>query len=314
MSRTQYSGDKPYYSLNEYLRSIYGEKVYKVSLDAGMTCPTRDGTIGYGGCTFCSNEGSGDFAADRKLSITEQINYAIDGRRNSNQSKVISDKFIAYFQAFTNTYAPIGYLRRIFFEAIGHQNIVGLSIGTRPDCLGEEVLNLLEELNQIKPIWIELGLQTIHDRTANHFHRGYDLSCFNCAVEHLVKRKLDIIVHMILGLPGETKAMMLESIDYVSRMPINGMKLHLLHILKNTVMAEELNDLHIMTMDEYIELVIECLEHIPQHIVIHRLTGDGPKDLLLAPLWSKNKRNVLNSIHKKMRELDSWQGKNYREV
>lgn len=307
-------GDKPYYSLSYYLKETYGEKVYKLSLDGGMTCPNRDGSKGYGGCIFCSSGGSGDFAANRILPITEQITQAIANMGRYGQNKAIGKKYIAYFQAFTNTYGPLSHLRTIFFEAIKHPDVVALSIATRPDCLSNEIYELLAELNAIKPVWIELGLQTIHEDSAAFIRRGYSLSVFDEAVERLNALKLTTIVHLILGLPNETNEQILESIDYVASKPIQGIKLQLLHVLKDTDLADHLDTMHIYSMEEYITLLLQCIERLPKHIVIHRITGDGPKNLLLAPTWSSHKKLVLNSIHKAMKEQDSWQGKHYKEV
>lgn len=307
-------GDKPYQSLNYYLKEQYHEKIYKLSLDGGMTCPNRDGTIGTGGCIFCSEGGSGDFAASRQLSISAQIESSIQKMQGDSVTKQVGRKYIAYFQAYTNTYAPIEYLRKIYYEAISHPDIVILSIATRPDCLNDDVLDLLEELNQIKPVWIELGLQTMHDDTALRIKRGYPLSCFEAAITKLHDRNIESIVHVILGLPKENKERILETIQYLNTLPIQGIKLQLLHILKNTELATHIDELTIYSLDEYIDILLSCIEHLREDIIIHRITGDGPKKLLLAPLWSSNKKLVLNSIHKAMKERDSWQGKFYREV
>lgn len=303
---------KPYYSLDYYLKETFGEKVYKLSLNAGMTCPNRDGTLGYKGCIFCSEGGSGDFAASRTLSITEQIEAAKERIRHKHSG----NQYIAYFQAYTNTYAPVSYLSRIYREAITHPEITALSIATRPDCLENDVLELLEKLNCIKPVWIELGLQTIHPKSASFIRRGYELLCFENAVAELKKRNITVIVHTILGLPTETAADMLETISYLSAVPIDGIKLQLLHILKETDLADYFmkTNFSVFTLEEYVDLLISCIELLPPHIVIHRLTGDGPKDLLIAPMWSKNKRMVLNTIHKEFKSRNTWQGKNAKEV
>lgn len=303
---------KPYYSLDYYLKETFGEKVYKLSLNAGMTCPNRDGTLGYKGCIFCSEGGSGDFAASRTLSITEQIEAAKERIRHKHSG----NQYIAYFQAYTNTYAPVSYLSRIYREAITHPEITALSIATRPDCLENDVLELLEKLNCIKPVWIELGLQTIHPKSASFIRRGYELPCFENAVAELKKRNITVIVHTILGLPTETAADMLETISYLSAVPIDGIKLQLLHILKETDLADYFmkTNFSVFTLEEYVDLLISCIELLPPHIVIHRLTGDGPKDLLIAPMWSKNKRMVLNTIHKEFKSRNTWQGKNAKEV
>lgn len=299
--------EKPYHSLDYMLRERFGEKVYKVTLNGGMTCPNRDGKIGRRGCIFCSAGGSGDFAADASLSITEQI----DSQTAILSSKRPIRKYIAYFQAYTNTYAPVEYLRSIFAEAMLHPDIVALSIGTRPDCLDDDVLTLLDELNRIKPVWIELGLQTIHEKTAQYIRRGYPLSCFERAVTELRSREIETIVHTILGLPGETKENILETIQYLNTKDIQGIKLQLLHVLKGTDLAAdyEKQKFHIYERKEYLDILIDCLEHLDPSIVVHRMTGDGPKDLLLAPLWSGSKREVLNLLHHQMKERGSFQGK-----
>ena len=301
---------KPYCSLDYMLRERFGEKVYKVTLNGGMSCPNRDGTLGTRGCIFCSEGGSGDFAADVSLSVTEQIESQIallSGKRPIQ-------KYIAYFQAYTNTYAPVEYLRKIFKEAMSHPRIVALSVGTRPDCLGEEVLDLLEELNRIKPVWIELGLQTIHEKTAQYIRRGYRLSCFDQALENLRKRNIEVIVHTILGLPGESREEILETMRYLNKKDIQGIKLQLLHVLKGTDLAYDYlaGRFHVYEREEYLALLIECLENLDPEIVIHRITVDGPKDLLIAPLWASRKREVLNLLHHQMKEQNSYQGKSLK--
>lgn len=277
-----------------------------------MTCPNRDGTLGSRGCIFCSAGGSGDFAGSRQDSITQQI----EKQAASIRQKRGVAKFIAYFQAYTNTYAPVDYLRKIYTEAISHPDIVAISIGTRPDCLGEDILQLLDELNQKKPVWVELGLQTIHETTARYIRRGYPLSCFEQAVSELRKRNLDVIVHTILGLPGESKNDILSTIEYLNHRDIQGIKLQLLHVLKGTDLAEDYlaGKFQVYSMEEYLELVIDCLEHLNPEIVIHRLTGDGPKDLLIAPLWSSAKRTVLNTLHRECKLRHAFQGKQYKPM
>lgn len=301
---------KPYRSLDYMLRERFGEKVYKVTLNGGMSCPNRDGTLGTRGCIFCSEGGSGDFAADVSLSVTEQIESQIA----LLSAKRPIQKYIAYFQAYTNTYAPVEYLRKIFKEAMSHPGIVALSVGTRPDCLGEEVLDLLEELNRIKPVWIELGLQTIHEKTAQYIRRGYRLSCFDQAVENLRKRNIEVIVHTILGLPGESREEILETMRYLNKKDIQGIKLQLLHVLKGTDLAYDYlaGRFHVYEREEYLALLIKCLENLDPEIVIHRITGDGPKDLLIAPLWASRKREVLNLLHHQMKEQNSYQGKSLK--
>lgn len=285
-----------YYSLNNYLRDTFGEKVYKLSLNAGFTCPNRDGTIDTRGCIFCSKGGSGDFAESASLSITEQI----ESGKKRVEKKIKNGKYIAYFQAFTNTYAPLDILREKFCEAIHHKDIVALSIATRPDCLGEDVLKLLAELNSIKPVFVELGLQTIHEESAKYIRRGYNLDVYDTAVENLKKTGVNIVVHIILGLPNETKSDMLESVKYVCDGGINGIKLQLLHVLKNTDLEKDYNagKFKVLEFDEYLDIIKACVDLIPQNIVIHRLTGDGAKKDLIAPLWSADKKRVLNAINK----------------
>lgn len=298
---------KPYYSLSSMLEERFGEKIYKVALNGGMTCPNRDGSLGSRGCIFCSSGGSGDFASDAHLSIREQIDTQIA----AIASKRPVQKYIAYFQAYTNTYAPTHYLEQIFTEAIEHEKIVALSIGTRPDCLPPETIALLGKLNQKKPIWVELGLQTIHPSTAAYIRRGYPLSRFEQAVQELHHAGLEIVVHTILGLPGETREMVLQTISYLNHQPIQGIKLQLLHVLKNTDLAVDYaaGKFSVLTMEEYLDLLIDCLEHLRPDMVIHRVTGDGPKDLLIAPLWSSAKRTVLNTLHHEMKQRGACQGR-----
>lgn len=285
-----------YYSLNNYLKNTFGEKVYKISLDAGFTCPNRDGTIDTRGCIFCSAGGSGDFAESRNLSICDQIENG--KKRVSN--KIRSGKYIAYFQAFTNTYAPIPVLREKYYDALNHPDIVALSIATRPDCLGDEVLSLLDEINKIKPVFVELGLQTIHKKTADYIRRGYELEVFDKAVKDLKSININVVAHIILGLPNETKDDMLESVKYVCSKGIDGIKLQLLHVLKGTDLAKDFENgkFKTLTMDEYLDIVKACIEIIPDNVVIHRLTGDGAKKDLISPLWSADKKKVLNAINK----------------
>ena len=304
--------DKPYYSLHAMLQERFHEKVYKLSLNGGMTCPNRDGTLGTRGCIFCSAGGSGDFAADRLLSVTKQI----EQQKALITQKRPVHKFIAYFQAYTNTYAPVPYLEKLFREAICHPDIVALSIGTRPDCLGDDVLDLLDRLNRIKPVWVELGLQTIHEDTARYIRRGYALDCFEKAVKDLRARSLEVIVHTILGLPGEDRERTLQTIRYLNGQPIQGIKLQLLHVLKGTDLAldYERGLFETLTMESYLTLLIACLERLSPDIVIHRLTGDGPKDLLISPVWSSAKRTVLNELHRRMKLENTWQGRLYHST
>ena len=304
-------GGKPYHSLDYELKKQFGKKIYKISLDGGMTCPNRDGTLGTGGCIFCSAGGSGDFAEKRASSLKEQMDLA----KNRVRRKISGNdnSYIAYFQSYTNTYAPLPYLEQLFTEAVSFPEICGLSIGTRPDCLGEDVLDLLTELNQIKPVWIELGLQTIHERTAAYIRRGYPLSVFETAVRNLRERGIEVIVHTILGLPGESEEDILATMEYLNHRDIQGIKLQLLHVLKGTDLAQEYLEgkFHVYEREEYLNLLIRCIEHLDPEIVIHRMTGDGPKELLLAPLWTGRKREVLNLLHHQMKVCDSWQGKQY---
>ena len=306
---------KPYHSLDYEMKRRFGTKVYKIALESGMTCPNRDGTIGTGGCIFCGAGGSGDFAmplqgaADMTAeSVHRQIDLAIS--RISRKMGSSPGAYIAYFQSYTNTYAPVSYLRQLFTAAILHPEIRVLSIATRPDCLPEEVLDLLEELNQIKPVWIELGLQTIHPDTARLIRRGYELDCFTDAKNRLRRRGLEVIVHVILGLPGEDRTQMLETVSWLGSNDIQGIKLQLLHILKGTDLAllYEQAPFPVMSMEEYLDLVIDCVSLLPPEIVIHRITGDGPKNLLIAPLWSANKRLVLNTLTRRFQERGITQG------
>lgn len=285
-----------YYSFNQYLKEKFGCKVYKICINAGFTCPNRDGTLGARGCIFCSAGGSGDFAESAALSVTEQIEKG----KTHIKNKIKSGKYIAYFQAFTNTYAPVETLRKKFTEVINHPDIVMLSVATRPDCLPEEVIELLKELNQIKPVSVELGLQTIHEKTAVYIRRGYPLACYDSAVKRLKAADIDTVCHIILGLPGESEQEMLESVEYVCKSGINGIKLQLLHVLRGTDLAADYaaGKFEVLTMEEYLKIIKKCLEIIPKNIVIHRLTGDGAKKDLIAPLWSADKKKVLNAISK----------------
>ena len=296
-----------YYSLNEYLKNTFGEKVYKISLNGGMTCPNRDGTLDSRGCIFCSKGGSGEFSADALLPISEQLEQAKRRIREKTDCK----RFIAYFQPFSNTYAETEYLRRIFTEAIAPEDIAALSIATRPDCLGEDVLALLSELNQIKPVWVELGLQTIHEKTAEYIRRSYPLEKFDCAAKRLRELGINVITHLIIGLPGESREMLLDSVRYAGERS-NGVKLQLLHVLKDTDLCSDYlaGKFDVLSIEEYIELLCDCVEALPKNVVIHRLTGDGDKRLLVAPMWSADKKRVLNAINKAFRERNVTQGRN----
>lgn len=285
-----------YYSFNQYLKDTFGCKVYKISINAGFTCPNRDGTLGTRGCIFCSKGGSGDFAESSSLSVTEQI----ESGKQRVSKKIKSGKYIAYFQAFTNTYAPVEVLAEKYCEAINHPDIVGISIATRPDCLGEEVLTLLSEINKIKPVFVELGLQTIHEKTAEYIRRGYPLSVYDNAIKALKKAGINTVVHLIIGLPNESREDMLKSVEYACKSGADGIKLQLLHILKGTDLADDYlsGKFETLSMEEYLSIIKDCVEIIPKNVVIHRLTGDGPKKDLIAPLWSADKKSVLNALNK----------------
>lgn len=311
--------DKRYYSLNQYCQDTFGEKIYRLSLNGGMTCPNRDGSLGVGGCIFCSEGGSGDFATNYETSISSQIESAKERIRRKTSCK----KFIAYFQAYTNTYAPISHLRRIFTEAMNHPDVVALSIGTRCDCLPDEVLDLLEELNHMKPVWVELGLQTIHHTTHARLNTHTTVEQYDKAASALYSRGISVITHVILGLPGETKEMIMETVRHIvdlssCHQKINnsisvhfGIKLQLLHVLKGTVLGKQYEEhpFPLFELEDYCDLIADCLEILPSEMVIHRLTGDGPRKLLIAPLWSTDKKRVLNTIQKRLMERDTWQGK-----
>lgn len=303
------ANEKRYYSLDDYIKQTFGEKLYKLSLDGGMSCPNRDGRLGTGGCIFCSTGGSGDFAGNRNSSVKERLETA----KILVQKKHTGSSYIAYFQAYTNTYAPVPYLESIYTEAIGEPDVKVLSIATRPDCLPEETLNLLERLNQMKPVWVELGLQTIHKTSSDFIRRGYELDVFEKAVYDLKKRGISVIVHTILYLPNETKDMMLETISYLNKLPIDGIKLQLLHVLKGTDLANYYKAVpfHLPDLAEYLETLGCMISLLRPDIVVHRITGDGPKALLIAPLWTGNKRHVLNSIQKYFKDSDIRQGKDY---
>ena len=299
-----------FYSLDTYLKETFGEKVYRISLNGGMTCPNRDGTKGTRGCIFCSRGGSGDFAENHLLSVSEQI---ASGQKKL-AAKTKCRKFIAYFQAYTNTYAPVSYLRPLFLEAIRHPDIVVLSIATRPDCINDEILTLLSELNQIKPVWIEFGLQTIHENTADFIRREFSLACYETAVTALHTCKIPVITHVILGLPGETKQDMLDTVNYVAHSTVSGVKLQLLHVLSDTDLADyyEQHPFPLFTLEEYCDFIADCLELLPPSMVVHRITGDGPRALLLAPRWSTDKKRVLNTIRKRLQERKTYQGSKFQ--
>lgn len=303
MSQTDWHG-KPYYSLDAWCKNTYQHKCYKVALNAHMSCPNRDGTLGTRGCIFCSEGGSGDFAGDLTSGIRKIADKLPD---------MASPCIIAYFQAYTNTYAPYSYLEKVYTEALSYPLVCGISIATRPDCLPEEVLDLLSSLKERFPdkfIWIELGLQTIHQRTADFIRRGYELPCFEAAMKHLNAIGIPVIVHVILGLPGETEAQMLETVQYLNAFHPFGIKLQLLHVLENTDLADCYRNgtFDVLTKDAYLEIVTSCLELLSPDIVVHRVTGDGPKEILIAPQWSADKRDVLNSLHALMKKKNAHQG------
>ncbi|MBQ8951107.1 MAG: TIGR01212 family radical SAM protein [Eubacterium sp.] len=321
-----------YISTNDYMKKVFGKKIYKISVNGGFTCPNRDGTKGTSGCVFCSGYGSGDFSEDAALSVTEQIERArgrVEAKmpRRSNSAEHDSGNYMAYFQAFTNTYAPTERLRALFTEAINHPDIVGISVATRPDCLPDEVIELLRELNRIKPVWIELGLQTIHKKSADYIRRGYELPVYDDAVKRLCGNVSHIITHVILGLPGETREDMLDTVRYVGALPQKiregaaldrigaegkkvvqepefGIKLQLLHVIRGTDLEKDYLDgkFSCMSMEEYVNLIHDCIELLPENMVVHRITGDGAKKTLVAPLWSADKKKVLNALNRKLKE------------
>ena len=305
---------KPYYSLDAYCKHTFHHKCYKIALDADMTCPNRDGTLDSRGCIFCSAGGSGDFAVSTPgRSIEEQLKEGL----SLFHVKKTGEHFIAYFQAYTNTYAPLSYLEQVYTQALEHPDVCGISIATRPDCLPEEVLELLTGLKDRYPekfIWIELGLQTIHDYSAAFIRRGYGLDCFADSFRKLKERSIPVIVHVILGLPGETPEDMYETIHYLNHCRPFGIKLQLLHVLRGTDLADVYTQGGFETLekDAYLDILIHCLELLHPEIVVHRVTGDGPKELTIAPLWSLHKRDVLNSLHARMRAQGAYQGRLYR--
>lgn len=293
-----------YYSLNEYLKKTFGEKVYKLSLDLGLTCPNRDGTLDTRGCIFCHN-GSSHFAE-----FGDDINLQLENAKKRIESKTDAKKFIAYFQSFTNTYAPAEYLEKIFNDVINRDDIVAISIGTRPDCLPPEILNLLEKLNKIKPVWVELGLQTSNEKSAEYIRRCYPNSVYENAVGELKNRGINVITHIIIGLPNETKVDIFNTVDFAVKCGTDGVKLQLLHILKDTDLYEDFKKGTVvpLQMAEYIDILFGCLERIPENVVIHRITGDAPKKYLVEPLWSADKKTVLNTINRELKNRNIIQG------
>lgn len=297
-----------YRSLNAELLEKFGTKVYKLALDGGFTCPNRDGTLGTRGCIFCLG-GSGDFAEKPGESVTEQIERA----KARVEKKNPGGKYIAYFQSYTNTYGPLEKLESLFSEAIAHPDVVALSVGTRPDCLPDETVALLARLNEIKPVWVELGLQTVHEKTAEYIRRGYPLSVYDDAVSRLKAAGLCVVVHMIIGLPGETPEMIYETAEHIGRSGADGIKLQLLHVLKGTDLEHDwrAGKFEVLSMEKYIEILEGCIRHLPPEMTVHRLTGDGDKRSLLAPLWSADKKRVLNEINAAFRRDNVMQGELY---
>lgn len=302
-------GDKRYHSLNYFLREKFGEKIFKISLDGGFSCPNRDGTVSHGGCIFCSERGSGDFAGSRDFSIDRQFN---DIKLMMNK-KWKQGKYIAYFQAYTNTYAPIDVLREKYQEAMSQEGVVALAIATRPDCLGEEVLDLLEEISKKLYLWVELGLQTSKDSTARLINRGYKREVFEEAVKNLRGRGIDVVVHTIFGLPEESLEDMLDTVKYISKLPIQGVKFHLLHLIEGTPIVKlyEQGRLKFMSQEEYIELICKSITLLPEDIVVHRLTGDAPRELLIGPMWSLKKWEILNAIDNTLKDNNWYQSLYY---
>lgn len=301
---------KRYHSLNYFLRNKFGQKVYKISLDAGFSCPNRDGKISTGGCLFCSERGSGDFAGDRNFSIHKQF----EDIEEMMHKKWKNGKYIAYFQAYTNTYAPINVLKQKYTEALNEKDVVALAIATRPDCLEDEVLDLLEEINKEYYVWVELGLQTTNEKSAKLINRGYTLDVFEDAIKRLKERNIDFVVHTIFGLPGESKTDMLKTVEYVAHCGARGIKFHLLHLMKETPLVKLYEDgrLVFMEQDEYIDVICKSIAMLPQDMVVHRLTGDAPRNLLIGPMWSLKKWEVLNAIDKAMIDNDVYQGRDYK--
>ena len=302
---------KRYHSLNYFLRNKFGEKVFKISLDAGFTCPNRDGSISKGGCIFCSPRGSGDFTI-----ALDDIGRQFDEAKKMMQKKWKSGKYIAYFQAYTNTYAPAKVLRERYYSVMDKENLVGMAIATRPDCLPPDVIELLKEINKKTYLWVELGLQTINEHTTKLINSGYTLSSYIDSVKNLKEAGIDVVTHCILGLPGENKDDMLKTVDFIANTGTQGIKLHLLHLMKDTPMVElyEKGNLTILEKDQYVDLIVDAVERLPSEMVIHRLTGDGPRKTLIGPKWSLNKWEVLNAIDQRFIDRNTWQGKKYTKV
>ncbi|PYZ93824.1 TIGR01212 family radical SAM protein [Salipaludibacillus keqinensis] len=302
-------GEKRYRTWNYHLKSQFGEKIFKVPLDGGFDCPNRDGNVASGGCTFCSVRGSGDFAGDRKEDLVTQF-HTIKDKMHRKWKK---GKYIGYFQAYTNTYAPVSELREMFETILQQEDVVGLAIATRPDCLPDDVVDYLAELNERTYLWVELGLQSAHDRTGELINRAHDFQCYLEGVNKLRRHNIRICSHIINGLPQENHQMMLDTAKEVAKLDVQGIKIHLLHLLKRTPMVKQYEKglVDLMNKDDYVTLVCDQLEVIPPSMIIHRLTGDGPADLMIGPMWSLNKWEVLNSIDAEMKRRGSWQGKYY---
>jgi len=302
-------GDKRYHTLNHYYRELFGEKVFKVPLDGGFTCPNRDGTVATGGCIFCSARGSGDFAGDRRLSLKQQFREIKD----TLHKKWPQAKYIGYFQAFTNTYAPAAELKEMYEAVLEEDGVVGLSIATRPDCLPDDVLDVLEDINKKTKLWVELGLQTIHEHTQVLINRAHSYDVFLEGVQKLRERKINVVVHIIVNLPGESRDEMMKTAEAVAHLPIQGIKIHMLHLLKKTPMMKLYREGKLTFMDQasYTKLVVDMLEILPSEMVVHRLTGDGPRDLLVEPKWTLKKWEVLNGIDHELIRRNTWQGKYY---
>lgn len=311
MTKFKYAFDdnKRYHTWNYYLRNTFGEKIFKVSINAGFTCPNIDGKVAYGGCTYCSKEGSGDFAGNPKDDLIKQFKEI----KEMMLKKWPNAKYIGYFQAYTNTYAPLDVLKEKYETILDQEDVVGLSISTRPDCLEDDVVEYLSELNERTNLWVELGLQTIHDSTSKIINRGHDYKTFLEGVEKLKAKNIKIVVHIINGLPGEDYNMMMETAKAVADLNVHGIKIHLLHVIKDTPMARMLqkNMMTLMTQEEYVNLVCDQLEILPPEMIIHRLTGDGKKEDLVGPLWSLKKWEVLNAIDDTLKSRNSYQGIKY---
>lgn len=310
MTNFKYAFDnKRYHTWNYYLRSNFGEKVFKVSINAGFSCPNIDGTVAYGGCTYCSKQGSGDFAGNPNDNLIKQF----EDIKEMMHKKWHNAKYIGYFQAFTNTHAPVNVLKEKYETILNLDDVIGLSISTRPDCLPDDVLEYLSELNKKTNLWVELGLQTIHDKTSKVINRGHDYNTFLEGVEKLKKHNIKTVVHIINGLPGEDYDMMMETAKAVADLGVHGIKIHLLHVLKDTPMENMLQKgtFELMEKDDYINLVCDQLEILPPDMVVHRLTGDGKRDEMVGPMWSLKKWEVLNAIDDTMRERNSYQGIKY---